>query len=111
MSDDEAVREFKRLTNMSPHTLAAWLQTDESKTVGWTRDDDGGGESVGHEMGRHLVQILEKHGDYSAADLRRIHKAVGYIKRHLAQGGPAHDKTHSRWAYSLKNWGHDPAHG
>ena len=37
-----------------------------------------------------------------------MHKVVGYIRRHLAQGGPAEDVEHSRWRYSLMNWGHDP---
>jgi hypothetical protein len=37
--------------------------------------------------------------------MRRI---VGYVHRHLAQGGPEHDKEHSKWRYSLMNWGHDP---
>lgn len=35
-------------------------------------------------------------------------KVAGYIKRHLAQGGPEKDKEHSDWRYSLMNWGHDP---
>jgi hypothetical protein len=33
---------------------------------------------------------------------------VGYIKRHLSQGGPRKDKETSAWRYSLMNWGHDP---
>ena len=37
-----------------------------------------------------------------------MHKVVGYIHRHMAQGGPADDKEHSRWRFSLMNWGHDP---
>ena len=34
-------------------------------------------------------------------------KVVGYIRRHCAQG-PGSDVEHSRWSYSLMNWGHDP---
>ncbi len=36
-------------------------------------------------------------------------RVVGYIKRHLAQGGPEADMETSRWRHSLMNWGHDPA--
>ncbi|HEU4458455.1 MAG TPA: DUF3140 domain-containing protein [Methylibium sp.] len=35
-----------------------------------------------------------------------MHKVVGYIHRHLAQR--PHEVEHSRWRYSLMNWGHDP---
>src|SRR5258706_13033182 len=34
-------------------------------------------------------------------------KVVGYIKWHLAQR-PHHSVEHTRWRYSLMNWGHDP---
>ncbi len=37
-----------------------------------------------------------------------MRKVVGYVHRHLAQGGPQKDKEHSPWRYSLMNWGHDP---
>ena len=37
-----------------------------------------------------------------------MRKVVGYVHRHLAQGGPAQDVEHSKWRYSLMNWGHDP---
>ena len=36
-----------------------------------------------------------------------MRKVVATIKRHLAQC-PRHDIEHTRWRYSLKNWGHDP---
>jgi hypothetical protein len=37
-----------------------------------------------------------------------MRKIVGYVRRHLKQGGPQDDKEHSAWRYSLMNWGHDP---
>ena len=36
-----------------------------------------------------------------------MRKVTGYVHRHLAQG-PRVDVEHSRWRYSLMNWGHDP---
>ena len=100
--------EFHRLVNMSPTELENWLKTEDSKAVGWKGEDgDGEGESVGHEMGRHIVQMLRtKVGDLTEEDDRRMHKVVGYIKRHSAQR-PAHVEG-SNWEKSLKNWGHDP---
>ena len=35
-------------------------------------------------------------------------KVVGYVHRHLKQR-PKGDTAETNWAYSLKNWGHDPA--
>ncbi len=105
--DATIVEDFHRLVNMTPHELEAWLHTEESKDVGWVRD--GERESVGHESGRHILRLLRKKRDeYSSDDEAHMRKVVGYIKRHSAQGGPHDDKAHSRWAYSLKNWGHDP---
>ena len=103
MSDDVHA-EFADAVNMAPKELEDWLQTDESKDVGW-----GEGESVGHESGRRIVAIKRtKKDDLSDDDLAHMRKVVGYVHRHLAQGGPEEDKEHSKWRYSLMNWGHDP---
>lgn len=105
--DDKAVlKEFKDLVNMSAAKLGKWLDTDESKEVGFK--EDGEGESVGHKSGRKIIGLLSKNqADMTAADLKHVHKVVGYIKRHLAQR-PEGDVTETNWRYSLMNWGHDP---
>lgn len=96
---------FKDAVNMSASTLEAWLKTAESHAVG---QKDGGGESTGHEAGRKIVAILKKkQREYSDADLAHMRKVTGYIHRHLAQR-PDGDVSETNWAYSLKNWGHDP---
>ena len=46
--------------------------------------------------------------DLNDDDLAHMRKVVGYVHRHLAQGGPEQNKEHSKWRYSLMNWGHDP---
>jgi len=104
MSDDDTRKEFEDAVNMAPKALEDWLETDESKDVGW-----GEGESVGHHSGRRIVEIKRKNKDeLNDDDLAHMRKVVGYVHRHLAQGGPEQDKEHSRWRYSLMNWGHDP---
>jgi hypothetical protein len=108
MDDDEAKQtraDFGDAVNMSARELKTWLDTDESKSVG---DRKGGGESTGHEMGRHIVELQNaKAGDLEDEDLARMRKVVGYVHRHLAQR-PGGDVTETRWRYSLMNWGHDP---
>ncbi|MGA0560563.1 DUF3140 domain-containing protein [Larkinella sp. VNQ87] len=101
----EVLDEFNELVNMTPSELEKWLKTEESKSVGW---DSGDGESVGHKSGEKIIQIKrKKRADLTDRDFDHMRKVVGYIKRHRAQR-PKEVKG-SNWAYSLKNWGHDPA--
>ncbi|MEO3887819.1 DUF3140 domain-containing protein [Nonomuraea sp. B5E05] len=107
MSEDrqEVAAEFGKSVNMTAGELERWLATDESRAVG---QKDGGGESVGHQSGRKIVDLLrKKKGDWTDDDYDHMNKVVGYVHRHLAQR-PSGDVTASRWRYSLMNWGHDP---
>ena len=108
MDDDERRRirsDFADAVTMSPRELERWLDTEESKSVG---DTGGKGESTGHEMGRHIVQLKRKHAaDLDDEDLARMRKVVGYVHRHRAQR-PSGDVTDTKWRWSLMNWGHDP---
>lgn len=113
MTDEEKQetrRAFDDAVNMAPAELEDFLNTDDSKRVGWKgADGDGGGEGVGHRSGRRIVDLKRtKKDDLSDDDHAHMKKVVGYVHRHLAQGGPARDREHSDWRYSLMNWGHDP---
>lgn len=101
---DEVRRDFEEAVNMAPKELEDWLETDASKDAGW-----GEGESVGHRSGRRIVEIKrKKKDDLTDDDVAHMRKVVGYVRRHLAQGGPHDDVEDSRWRHSLMNWGHDP---
>lgn len=102
---------FTDAVNMTPSELEKWLDTDESKEVGWKGEDGKGkGESVGHKSGKRIVDLLRtKVADLDEDDLAHMKKVAGYVHRHKAQK-PAHPDG-SRWEASLKNWGHDPAKG
>ncbi|MFW2587255.1 DUF3140 domain-containing protein [Sagittula sp. SSi028] len=104
-SRDQIWDEWQDLVNLTPKELENWLDTDESQSVG----DSDGGESTGHKSGRKIVKIKQTHkSDLSDAQWEQMGKVTGYIKRHLAQGGPDDDMANSDWRYSLMNWGHDP---
>ena len=108
MSDtrNDTIKQFADAVNMRADTLERWLKSEESRSVGQKGDD--GGESVGHESGRHIVALLHKHmADYTDDDLAQMRRVVSYVHRHLAQR-PDGDIEHTRWRYSLMNWGHDP---
>jgi hypothetical protein len=98
---------FAEAVNMSSGELESWLESEESQEVGCTRE--GEDEAVGHRSGRRIVAIKRRRkDDLTDDDYAHMRKVIGYVRRHAAQGGPDEDKEHSRWRYSLMNWGHDP---
>ncbi len=103
--NETTLREFREAVNMSAKELENWLETTESQSVGLKQE--GQDESTGHQSGRYIVKLLDQKGEYSEADYGQMRRVVSYVHRHLAQK-PASGIEHSRWRYSLKNWGHDP---
>ena len=108
----EIAKAFREAVNMAPAELEKWLKSDDSKSVGWAdgepKSEPGGRASVGHTSGEHIIRIKRKKAaDLSAADYAHMKKVTGYVHRHLKQK-PSGDVEHSRWRYSLMNWGHDP---
>lgn len=104
--DKETLDEFKRAVNMTAGQIEKWLDSDESKRVGFKTDDAD--ESVGHQSGRRIVEILgKKQNEYAEDDFKFMNKVVGYVHRHSAQR-PDGDVSDTNWRYSLMNWGHDP---
>ena len=109
MSEDQDRKriraEFDEAVNMTPKALEAWLDTDESRSVGQSEED---GEATGHKSGRAIVAIRNrKQADLTDDDYAQMKRVVSYVHRHLAQR-PKGDVTDTRWSHSLKNWGHDP---
>ncbi len=101
-----AVRDFRAVVNMAPVELEKWLVTGESRAVGISQVEDTG--SPGQHSGRRIVELLRKNdSDLSGADVAHMRQVVGNVQRHLAQR-PGGDVRHTRWRWSLMNWGHDP---
>ncbi|GJE29729.1 DUF3140 domain-containing protein [Methylobacterium organophilum] len=107
--DHEAIyKDFKAAVNMTASALETFLETEESRSVGQKTE---GGEATGHKSGRQIVSILhKKKADLSDDDYAHMKKVVGYVHRHLKQGGPEDKakRADSPWRLSLMNWGHDP---
>ena len=102
-SDEDIEQAFRTLVNLTASELSAWLDTDESKSVG---QDSGDGESIGRKSGKRTLASLRK-TSVTADDIKHMRRVVSFIRRHRAQG-PRRDVATSRWRYSLMNWGHDP---
>ncbi|KAJ5981781.1 hypothetical protein N7499_009164 [Penicillium canescens] len=106
---ETVINEFNDLVNMTADELQDWLQGEPSQSAGWT---GGFGETVGHESGRRIVEILEHNptkepSGYRNQDIDHMRRVVSYCNRHLAQEERAKQDTESRSYRSLKNWGHD----
>jgi hypothetical protein len=105
----DTIAGFREAVNMTSAQLSRWLETAESREVGFK--GGSGKESVGHRSGRRIVRLLAKSpDDLTAGDLAHMRKVTGYVHRHLAQQ-PSGDIRETPWRYSLMNWGHDPLHG
>ncbi|KAF2099666.1 hypothetical protein NA57DRAFT_55611 [Rhizodiscina lignyota] len=105
--NETVIQEFNELVNMSAQELKDWLGKDESTGSGWDKND-GSGETIGHESGRKIVQILEKNpkkdpDKYAEDDIEHMRRVVAYNKRHLAQEEKAKQDTNSKSYKSLKN--------
>jgi len=103
----DVLEAFGQVVNMTPSALRSWLDTDESRKVGWP-SRRGDGESIGHRSGRRILEIMAKQSpELTDDDVAHMRRVVAYVHRHLAQR-PRGDVTRMRWRYSLMNWGHDP---
>lgn len=79
----EVIQEFRELVNMSAKELKEWLKGDESEGAGWPKDD-ASGESVGHDSGRQIVDILEANSEkdpekYTDDHVSHMRKVVAYM--------------------------------
>ncbi len=87
--DADVIKEFNELVNMTAPELEKWLKSDDSTSSGWTNGNSDG-ETVGHNSGTKIVDILKRNPDkkddkYTDDDLKHMRKVVSYNKRHLAQ--------------------------
>nr|RBR02058.1 hypothetical protein FVER53263_11604 [Fusarium verticillioides] len=115
--NDEVIQEFNEVVNMTASELEKWLKSDDSNSAGWPKEDENG-ETVGHDSGRKIVEILKENPKkepekYTDEQVEHMRKVVSYCKRHLAQETKANnDKSpeevkKTKSYASLKNWGHD----
>lgn len=79
----ETISQFNHYVNMTPSSLSSWLDTPSSTQNCGMEKPDGSGETVGHESGRQILEILERNPErrdegYEEEDLPFMRKVVGY---------------------------------
>lgn len=85
----EVIADFNEYVNMTASELENWLKSDDSNSAGWPKGSEGG-ESVGHDSGRRIVEILKSNPSkepdkYTDEQVEHMRKVAAYCKRHLAQ--------------------------
>lgn len=101
----ETYAAFRKFANVPAARFEKWLETDDSKRVGWKGGGEGG---LGDRSGHEIVAIRrKKKADLTDADYAHMKRATYYIARH-ARHAPAKNPRYSDWRYALLNWGHDP---
>ena len=89
-SEEEVVKEFNgespgrpehsgspvEIVNMTADELEAFLKTEGSESTGWSKDD-GSGESIGHESGRKIVDILKRNPGKVRMKSSALHRLTG----------------------------------
>jgi hypothetical protein len=104
---EKTVLEFKMAVNISRDHLERWLNTPESKKLGFP--DEPGGRIAGNATGLKILRILGKRRDkYTSEDITQMRTVIDFVNLRLAKR-PKGDIVASNWRYSLMNWGHDPA--
>ena len=84
---EDVIADFNEVVNMTASELESWLESPESTRAGQQKDD-GSGETVGHDSGRKIIEILkenptkdvEKYTDEAVDHMRRV---VAYWYVHL----------------------------
>lgn len=81
---DEVISQFNQYVNMTASELETWLKSDDSRSAGWPKHDGKGeGETVGHDSGRKIVEILQSNPDkdpekYTDEQIAHMRKVVSY---------------------------------
>ena len=76
------IRDFRSAVNMTPSQLEHWLESAESRKVGFK--GESGGESIGHRSGRRIVRLMGKDPHaLTDGDIAHMRKVTGYVHRIL----------------------------
>jgi hypothetical protein len=80
--DKTIIEEFNNTVNMTAKGLKEWLKTSDSYKVGLS-EYGGSNESIGHNSGRQIVEILESNpkkdpDKYSARQLQHMRRVLSY---------------------------------
>ncbi|KAH6955644.1 hypothetical protein BKA56DRAFT_467840, partial [Ilyonectria sp. MPI-CAGE-AT-0026] len=73
---------------MTSSELEKWLKSDDSNSAGWPKEEENG-ETVGHDSGRKIVEILKANPNkdptnYDKDQIAHMRKVVGYWYAHRA---------------------------
>jgi hypothetical protein len=80
----DVIADFNSYVNMTADELEGWLKSDDSNSAGWPKESgEAEGETVGHDSGRKIVEILranpqKKEDKYTEDQIQHMRKVVAY---------------------------------
>jgi hypothetical protein len=89
----DVISDFNSYVNMTADELEGWLKSNDSNSAGWPKDaGEEGGETVGHDSGRKIVEILrsnpqKKADKYTEDQIQHMRKVVAYWYVQRGYGG------------------------
>lgn len=108
----ELYKEWKKLVNMTPSQLQAFLDSDEGKEAGLSRKEAGKlGIRNGRDSARAIIKMKGKGVDsWNKNDWEWARHQVNFINRMSGNKGPLLDEKgrKTRLYLSLLIWGNDP---
>lgn len=108
----ELLRKWRKLVNMSAGELKKFLDTDEGKKAGLSREEaNEQGISRGRDSARAIIRMKSKPvSEWTDGDWKWCRKQVDFITRMSGNQGPLYDKNKNktRKHTSLLIWGHNP---
>lgn len=102
MRDPNLYREWRRLINMSPRELRAFIATEDGREAG---------TPVGQRSARRILDMLAtKPADWTGVQWDWAQRQVSFIKRMRGVDGPLYDGKGrpTRKHLALRLWGYNP---
>lgn len=108
----ETYTKWKSLVNLTPKELNAFLDTEEGKEAGLSRQEASElGISNGRDSARAIIRMKSKpFEDWNETDIQWMKKQISFISRMKGNKGKLYDDKGNKTPKltSLLVWGHDP---
>lgn len=91
------IQDFHSAINMSPEEIERWMRSPEARSAPDAGED------------QRVLRLLQTPQDQlTDGDMGEMRLVIDRVREQLVLQPRPQDVAHSRWRYSLMNWGHDP---
>jgi hypothetical protein len=107
----EIYKKWKKLINMSSKELQTFLDSDDGKKAGLSKEEAKGPIKSGRDSARAIIRMLDTDvNDWSTNDWEWANRQISFISRMKGAKGSYKDENGkpTRKLLALKIWGHNP---